>query len=91
MKYIVYSVNIQFNPRISGGFVFHVMKDSKIAPLINNLKAADFTDEEIHEIVKNIIIVSFRDYEVDINEKINVAKKSGRAEQDQVSWTVGGR
>jgi hypothetical protein len=68
-------VHIHLNPRVSGGFVFHVLEDKRIAPLVLKLKAADFEDTEIHEIVKSIMIVTLRDFDIDINDKINLAKE----------------
>lgn len=66
---------IDFNPRVSGTFVNIVLNDPKVNEFVEELKTDFYTDEEIHERIKNIIIVVLRDFEVNVNKTINKAKQ----------------
>lgn len=63
---------IKINPRISGGFVHHVMKNSNVAALLNK---HSLNEEQAHDLVKTIIISAMKDYEIDINNIINRVKE----------------
>jgi spore coat polysaccharide biosynthesis predicted glycosyltransferase SpsG len=72
----------EFNPRISGGFVEHILRNPRLANFIKELKEeCDFTDKEIHDNFKDIIIAAFSEYKVDINDEINKAKRQAAAEE----------
>lgn len=63
----------EYNPTITGGFVYKVMEDPDVAVSLNLL---DLSESEKHNLVKNILIVGTRDLECDINKKIMRARKS---------------
>lgn len=65
---------IEFNPRISGGFVEHILRNPRLQKFIKELKDCDFEEHEIHEAYKDIIIAAFSQYKVDINDEINKAR-----------------
>lgn len=65
-------MNISFNPRVSGGFVHHVMNDPKVE---NQLLELGVEKQNAHDLVKSIIICGFRDYVMDVNKSINNAKE----------------
>ncbi len=68
-------MEIHYNPTITGGFVYHVLN----APEVNNIiKDFDLSEKEEHDLVKQIIIVAFRDYKADIDKKINLVKRSAK-------------
>jgi len=62
---------IKINPTISGGFVFKIMRDSKVEPLIRGMD-----ESEAHELVKEILIAGTRDLNVNVNELISRVKAS---------------
>ncbi len=59
---------IEFTPRISGGFVHHVMNNHRVSELMEEV---GLNKETAHNLVKAIIITSFTDYKIDINDSIN--------------------
>lgn len=75
MCYNYNAMFIDFNPRIAGGFVEHILRNPNIQDFINELKDCDFSDEEIHNSFKDIIIAAFSEYKVNINDEINKAKR----------------
>lgn len=58
-------MNISLNPTVSGGFVYKVMRDIKVAPLIANME-----QEDAHDLVKKILIAGFTHFKYDVNEHI---------------------
>lgn len=62
---------INYDPTITGGFVYHVMKHDAVRKLLDEL---DISDKEKHNLVKAVLIVGTKDLELDINKKILRAK-----------------
>lgn len=58
-------MQISITPTITGGFVFHVMKDAKVAEHIKNL---NLTTGEAHDFVKAALIAGMRDIKIDFNK-----------------------
>lgn len=63
---------IEYNPTITGGFVYKVMARPEVAVLLQEL---DISEREKHDLVKSVLIVGTRDLECNINEKIVRAKR----------------
>lgn len=63
---------IEYNPTITGGFVYKVMARPEVAALLQEL---DISEREKHDLVKSVLIVGTRDLECNINEKIVRAKR----------------
>lgn len=61
-------MQIEFTPRISGGFVHHVMRDMNVS---NQMLELGITEKTGHDLIKSIIIRAFTDFRIDINEVIN--------------------
>ena len=57
---------ISINPTITGGFVYHTLKDPVVSKFISDLK---LSKEDAHNFVKAVLIVGSRDLEIDF-EKI---------------------
>lgn len=66
---------IEFNPRITGAFVEYIIKNPTLKDDISELKACNWTDEEIHNFIKKVMIASFKKLNVNINDDINKAKE----------------
>ena len=61
---------IDFTPTITGGFVFHVMRDKhEVTNVREKLDKLGLSEEEEHDLVKAIIIAAFRDFEVDVDRR----------------------
>ena len=75
MWYNAHVMLLDFNPRISGGFVEYILRNPRLQDFIDELKAADFSEKEIHDNFKDILIAGFSEYKVNINDEINKAKK----------------
>lgn len=65
---------LKFNPRISGGFIAHILRNPRLQKFIDELKDCDFSEKEIHEAYKDIIIAAFSEIKVDLNDEINKIK-----------------
>lgn len=66
---------LEFNPRVSGGFVEYILRNPRLENFITELRDCEFTEKEIHDAFKDIIIAAFSEFKVDINDEINKAKK----------------
>lgn len=64
---------INFDPTITGGFVHRIMRDERVAM---QLKCKGvITEEDQHNLVKEILIAGLRDYEIDLNRLIVSSRK----------------
>ena len=63
---------IRTNPRISGGFVHHVMRNPVVSDLIK-----DMSEEDAHNLVKSVIIAAMKDFDIDVNNIINRVREEG--------------
>jgi hypothetical protein len=71
---------IDYTPTITGGFVFHIMRDEKAETNVKaKLDRLELSEEEAHDLVKAILIAGFRDLESDVDK--NVRRKINRARQ----------
>lgn len=63
-------MTIQINPTITGGFVFHVMRDDAVHKIISNL---NLSEDDAHGLVKAILISGTRDLNIDFQKKVHHA------------------
>lgn len=61
---------IEFNPRISGKFVEHVLRNKIVSAVVPD----GLTDRQKHDFAKAVLISAFGCFEVNINDIINNAK-----------------
>lgn len=62
---------INYSPTITGGFVFHVMRDKQHETNVREkLDRLGLSEEEEHDLVKAILIAGFRDLEIDVDKKV---------------------
>jgi hypothetical protein len=62
---------IDYTPTITGGFVFHIMRDENSDTNVRKqLDKLELTEEEEHDLVKAILIAGFRDLESDVDKSI---------------------
>lgn len=59
-------MHIHVNPTISGGFVYHLMRDPVVAAALSNNNISDETDR--HNLVKEIAIAATRDLNIDFDK-----------------------
>jgi len=71
---------ISINPTITGGFVYHTLKDPAVSKFISEL---NLSREDAHNFVKTILIVGSRDLKIDFNKKVNIAVDKILDEQEQ--------
>lgn len=62
---------ISYDPTITGGFVYHIMADKEVKARLDNLQ---LTEQDKHNLVKEILIAGTRDLNIDVNKKIIRAK-----------------
>ena len=61
---------ISINPTITGGCVYHTLKDPVVSKFISDLK---LSKEDAHNFVKAVLIVGSRDLEIDFEKKVEIA------------------
>jgi hypothetical protein len=64
-------MRLDFNPRISGQFVKHVMSNSNVSSLIEE---TGLSEKDAHDLIKAALITGFTDFTADINRIINDIK-----------------
>jgi len=58
-------MTITVSPRISGGFVNHVLKDESVS---SKIKALNLSERDAHDLAKQILIVGTRDINIDFKK-----------------------
>lgn len=69
-------MQITFNPRVTGKFVRYILKNPRLQDYIKDLQDCGWSEEDVHNLFKSILIAGFTEFTVDINNDIiNAAKR----------------